>query len=135
MLQYYRFKDALNLFKEGKLEDGRKALGELQSEYISMADELAALKAQVQEYEDILYLARNLVFDGSAYWLMTGSLRQGPFCRQCYAERGRLVRLIETDGAFQCPACVLEIPMQEEETKTQAEVRPAAQAKILPFAR
>ena len=118
MLQYYRFRDALNLFNSGKMEDGRRVLRELQSEYISMADELSELRAQVQEYEDILYLARNLVFDGSCYWLLTGSLRQGPFCRH---------------GVFPCPNCSRDTRM-DETPDNAADAKPRkAHAKVIPF--
>lgn len=133
MLQYYRFRDALNLFNSGKMEDGRRVLRELQSEYISMADELSELRAQVQEYEDILYLARNLVFDGSCYWLLTGSLRQGPFCRHCYAKNGLLVRLLDENGVFHCPNCSRDTRM-DETPDNAADAKPRkAHAKVIPF--
>ena len=133
MLHYYRFKDALSLFSAGKLEEGRRILRELLSEYISMADELNALRAQVQEYEDILYLARNLIFDGSYYWLLTGSLRQGPFCPHCYAKNGLLVRLLGEDGVFRCPNCLrdMRIPKKEETAPNAEAVQ--THAKIIPF--
>ena len=64
MLDYYRFKEIHDLFMKGKTEEARHVLMEMQSRYVSLCDENTMLKMQVQEFEDILYLSRNLVFDG-----------------------------------------------------------------------
>ena len=60
---------------------------------------------QLQEYEDILYLARNLAFDGELYWLETGTIRQGPFCPNCYDRDGLLMRLSGERHDRYCTTC------------------------------
>ncbi len=105
MLEYYRFKAVHDLFVKGKMDEARRELAELQRRYVTLCDENTTFKMQLQEYEDILYLARNLVFDGRFYWLETGSMRQGPFCPQCYDEDGLLMRLSgEREERF-CTTC------------------------------
>lgn len=95
MLEYYRFKVIHNLFLKGKTEEACIQLRELQKRYVDLCEENAVLKANAREYEDILFLARNFVFDGSFYWLITGSIKQGPFCPNCYTRDGQLVRITE----------------------------------------
>lgn len=106
MLEYYRFKEALDCCMQGDADKAREILAELQQKYIEVCDENAMLRSQVAEYEDILYLAKNLEYDGRCYWLFTGSIRQGPFCRKCYDEHGLLTRLHEEGGdQWQCLSC------------------------------
>jgi hypothetical protein len=105
MLDYYRFKTVSELFLQGKEEEARFELAELQRRYVALCDENTTLKMQAQEYEDILYLSRNLVFDGEFYWLTTGSIRQGPFCPTCYNRDGLLMRLSGDAGERHCGTC------------------------------
>lgn len=105
MLEYYRFKDVYDLFIQGKPEEAKKTLQELQARYLTICDENISLRSQVQGYEDILYLARNLVFDGTFYWLITGSIKQGPFCPNCYNRDGLLLRLTDEGSSRQCITC------------------------------
>lgn len=104
MLEYYRFKAINKLFMQGQIEAGCLQLRALQKRYLDLAEENAVLKANMRELEDILFLARNMVFDGVFYWLITGGIRQGPFCPLCYKDKGRISRVLE--GATpRCPAC------------------------------
>lgn len=105
MLEYYRFKEVYDLFIQGKAEEAKNALRELQARYLTICDENISLRSQVQGYEDILYLARNLVFDGTFYWLITGSIKQGPFCPNCYNRDGLLLRLTDEGSNRQCITC------------------------------
>ena len=105
MLDYYRYKDVLELFVNGQTEEAKYLLMELQARHIALTDENSNLKTQVQEYEDILFISKNLLFDGSSYWLMTSGVKQGPFCRNCYSQDGQLIRLVETSDAWRCPNC------------------------------
>lgn len=105
MLDYYLFKQVLDLCGGGKAEEAREILAELQAKFIEVCDENSFLKAQVNEYEDILYLAKNLHFDGMCYWLQTGSIKQGPFCQYCYDKNGLLIRLNEHDEGWRCFTC------------------------------
>ena len=105
MLDYYRFKAVSDLFMQGKTEEARLELAELQRRYVALCDENTTFKMQVQEYEDVLYLARNLILDGQFYWLITGNIKQGPFCHHCYNRDGLLMRLSGDPGERYCTAC------------------------------
>jgi len=105
MLDYYLFKQVHELFLMGKAEEARNILADLQEKYIEISDENALLKTQIQEFEDILYLAKNLEYDGRSYWLKTGSIKQGPFCQTCFDKDGLLIRLEENESAWRCSAC------------------------------
>lgn len=105
MLEYYRFKTVHELFMRGLEEEALAHLAALQKKYVALCDENTTFKMQAQEYEDILYLARNLVFDQQFYWLNTGSIKQGPFCPACYDRDGLLIRLSGERYDRHCPAC------------------------------
>lgn len=104
MLEYYRFKVIHNLFLKGKTEEACIQLRELQKRYVDLCEENTVLKANAREYEDILFLARNFVFDGTFYWLITGNIKQGPFCPNCYTRDGQLVRITEMSPR-RCSSC------------------------------
>ncbi len=146
MLEYYRFRTVHDLFVKGLTDEARMELAELQHRYVLLCDENASLKMQVQEYEDALYLARNLTFDGNFYWLTTGSIRQGPFCPSCYDRDGLLMRLSGEAGERYCPACreqffdALREPMavavpQEPEISRMPPAPALRKAKRIPFVR
>lgn len=105
MLEYYRFKVVSDLFMQGKTEEARLELTELQRRYVALCDENTTCKMQIQEYEDVMYLARNLILDGQFYWLITGNIKQGPFCPQCYTRDGLLMRLSGDPGERFCTLC------------------------------
>ena len=143
MLDYYRYKDVLELFVNGQTEEAKYLLMELQARHIALTDENSNLKTQVQEYEDILFISKNLLFDGSCYWLMTSGVKQGPFCRNCYAQDGQLIRLVEMTDAWRCPNCnSLRIgddlhaqPGQEllPEAANDDSLKSARPGKVIPF--
>ncbi|MDR2489303.1 MAG: hypothetical protein LBD42_07415 [Desulfovibrio sp.] len=112
MLEYHRFKAVGDLFIKGRHEDARLELAELQRRYVTLCDENITCKVQIQEYEDILYLARNLIRDGGFYWLITGSIKQGPFCHACYDRDGLLIRLSGEAGSRFCSYCRESFLMQ-----------------------
>ena len=58
MLDYYRYKEVLQLFDSNKITEAKSALMELQARHIALADENTILKTQLQEYEDILYISK-----------------------------------------------------------------------------
>lgn len=105
MLDYYRFKEVHDLFLKGKTEEARQNMAELQARYVALCDENSMLRTQIEGYEDILYLSRNLIFDGAFYWLITGSIKQGPFCPVCYNRDGLLLRLTDDGVTRQCLSC------------------------------
>ena len=114
MLEYHRFRQVYDLFMKGREADAKEELAELQGRYVALCDENTSLKMQLQEYEDILYLARNLVFDGNFYWLITGSIRQGPFCPSCYDREGLLMRLSGEPPERFCSSCRAVYPQARE---------------------
>lgn len=135
MLDSHRFKDIEDLFSSGRTSEARHLLMEMQARYIAICDENAILKMQVHEFEDILYLARNLVFDGSCYWLVAGGIKQGPFCPCCYDREGALIRLDaeETgDGKWRCATCGVVIDREYAQVPLSSS-RPRRSAKVLPF--
>ena len=139
MLDYYRYKDVLELFVNGQTEEAKYLLMELQARHIALTDENSTLKNQVQEYEDVLFIAKNLLFDGSCYWLMTSGIKQGPFCRDCYAHNGQLIRLVEMPDAWRCPNCnsvrVQEFQGEENlpEAVNHVGGKNIRQGKVIPF--
>lgn len=150
MLNYYRFKMVSDLFMQGKIEEARLELAELQRRYVALCDENTSHKMQVQEYEDILYLSRNLILDGKYYWLITGSIKQGPFCPHCYDQDGLLMRLAGDPGERYCTMCRMNYtepaPVQElamaiaqefcnQEAGIATRDRAQKRAKIIPFGR
>ena len=105
MLEYFRFKEIHDLYTSGQIEDARHQLSELQARYVNLCDENAVLRTQIQGYEDILYLSRSLIFDGIFFWLITGSIKQGPFCPVCYNRDGLLLRLTDDGASRHCLTC------------------------------
>ncbi len=128
MLDYYLFKQVHDLYEQGRTENARLILRELQEKYIETCDENAMLKTQVQEYEDVLYLAKNLEYDGFSYWLKTGTIKQGPFCQQCFDKDGLLIRLHEHSDSWKCLTCgaVYERTKDVEEEEKVSPVRERA---------
>lgn len=105
MLEYYRFKVINDLFSKGLIEEAGFQLVELQRRYVALCDENTTLKSQMQEYEDIIYLKDNLHLRDQFYWLVTGSIRQGPFCPKCYDRHGLLTRLSGEPSDRRCAYC------------------------------
>ncbi len=134
MLEYYKFKNINDLFMQGKHEEAQQLLAEMQARYVAVCDENSLLKMQVQEMEDVLFFARNLIFDGSCYWLITGSVRQGPFCPSCYNREGALIRLDTHDGEWRCPVCDSVHESMVHQIMRRSTPQPVAkQAKVIPF--
>ncbi|CAK7063639.1 MAG: hypothetical protein DELT_01540 [Desulfovibrio sp.] len=105
MLEFFRFKEIHDLYSRGQVEDARQQLSELQARYVNLCDENTILRTQIQGYEDILYLSRSLIFDGIFFWLITGSIKQGPFCPVCYNRDGLLLRLTDDGTSRHCLTC------------------------------
>ncbi len=105
MFDHNRFKDIENLLEKGRKNEALHLITEMQARYIALSDENSLLRMQVHEFEDMLYLSRNLIFDGSCYWLITKGVKQGPFCPHCYNRDGALIRLDEEKGQWRCITC------------------------------
>lgn len=143
MLEYYRFKQVSDLFLAGKTEEAKLQLAELQRRYVKLCDENLTRRTQLQEYEDILYLERNLYFDERFYWLVTGGIKQGPFCPSCYNKDGLLVRLAGEPHDRYCTYCqqsyasepfAVAVPHEPEHTAL-ATKSPQRRGKVIPFSR
>lgn len=132
MLDYYRFKDIDDLFAKGRHTEARHLLMEMQTRYIAACDENSTLRMQVHEFEDILYLARNLIFDGACYWLITGGIKQGPFCQQCYNHYGALIRLDSEEGRWRCVSCGAVHERESAPGQVMLSSAPKA-ATVIPF--
>lgn len=146
MLDYERFKLINDLFRQGRGDEARSQLMELQSHCIALRDEMHILKTQVQEFEDIIFLSKSLHFDRQFYWIKIASVKQGPFCPQCYERDGSLMRLESRRNVLLCPycgaehlraaMCALEGAPSENNTgdANQLSTLPR-QARVIPFAR
>ncbi|MDR3358845.1 MAG: hypothetical protein LBN96_08365 [Desulfovibrio sp.] len=149
MLDYYRYKSVSELMAQNKPDEARLLLAELQRRYVSVCDENAALRTQIQEFDDILYIARNLVIERGFYWLITGAVRQGPFCPTCCKRDGLLVRLVGDRKGLICSNCRGIFPSLRHKPEAAAMASPdcipgtrasgpeysAGKAKVLPFRR
>ena len=133
MLEYYRYKEVSELYAQNRVEEARRILMELQARYIVMCDENATLRLRIQEFENVLYMADNLIFDGFSYWLLTGTIRQGPFCRMCYEREGALIRLERLEDELVCPLC--NATCERAPLRRAMSRRAPNTAKIIPFAR
>lgn len=118
MLDYYKFKEVSELFLTGKTREAKQQLQALQTKYISLCDEVSALKQQVNEFDDILHLSQNLLFDGNYYWLKTGTVRHGPFCATCCKEEGLLIRLPHGGSKKLCWRCGKQYEAISQPTST-----------------
>lgn len=146
MLDYERFKLINDLFMQGRGEEARSQLMELQSYCIALRDEMSTLKTQVQEFEDIIFLSKSLHFDRQFYWIKIASVKQGPFCPQCYERDGTLMRLESRRNMLLCPycgaehlraaVCALEDGHREENARNDGTLSAQPrQARVIPFAR
>lgn len=137
MIEYYRFYEVEKLINQGKFDQALVELRSLQKLYIELAQENAKLRVQLHDLEDVLSISRNIIFDGDAYWIISGGQKQGPFCPRCYHENGDLIRMnIEKrldaydKSIWTCPHCQFTAEPEIEIDTAQA---PAPKAKIIPF--
>ena len=134
MLDYWKFKEIGELFLQGRFKEARRILMELQARYIALCDEVRILRKQVQDFEDILFLSQHLIPDGEQYWLQTGSIKHGPFCKPCYEHTGKLIRLESHKSVWRCPYCGLLHNREPALQMALAANSPSArQGKIIPF--
>jgi hypothetical protein len=134
MLGYWKFKKIRELFIRGHFEAARRIVMELQARYIALHDEVGVLKKQVQEFEDILFLSQNLIVEGEQYWLRTGSIKHGPFCKPCYEYTGKLIRLESHASVWRCSYCGLLYTRAPAPRAALAANSPLSrQGKIIPF--
>ena len=141
MIEYYKFNEIQSLILEGKLSESIKLIKELQDIFLVISDENFTLKVQVHELEDLLFLSRKLIYDGSAYWFISEGGRQGPFCFKCYHKDGSLIRMkteeqnpITLDGGnlekWVCSRCNTVVTTEPENSD---KVESLPQAKIHKF--
>ncbi len=99
------FKRTLDLFKNGRFEEGEILLKTLQDEYLAVCEENEALKSQLNEVAEVLDLAERVEYDGQKYWLNEDGTRKGPFCQLCYDRDGILVHLQSHGTHWECQSC------------------------------
>lgn len=105
MQDFYKFKEISDLIHRGQVEEANLLLASIQAKYIYVCDQNNFLRTQLQQLEETLFFAKNLYFDEICYWLNTGGIKQGPFCKQCYEQDGALIRLEPHNSLWICPTC------------------------------
>ena len=88
--------------------------------------------------------------NGGFYWLITGSIKQGPFCPTCYDRDGLLMRLSGDAGSRFCVSCresfAAPVPMLDLAAPHDERVndkpylmlvreKPQRKAKVIPFSK
>ncbi len=137
MIEYYRFYEVESLISQGKLKEAAEELRSLQKLYLELSQENSKLKVQLHELEEILSISRNIIFDGDAYWLISGGEKQGPFCPKCYHANGDLIRMhvykkdeFNLKTKWVCPHCSFSA---EPDVDLDTGKAPSQRAKIIPF--
>lgn len=137
MIEYYRFYEVETLINQGKLKEAFEELHTLQKLYMELSQENAKLKVQLHDTEEILSISRNIIFDGDAYWLISGGEKQGPFCPKCYHANGDLIRMtviqkseFNPKTSWVCPHCSFAT---EPDVDLESAKSPVPRAKIIPF--
>ncbi len=138
MFDYYKFYEVENLLSQGRIKEVQQNLKNLKQEFLNLQDEVGKLRNQNHYLEELLFISRNLIFDGDAYWLISEGQKQGPFCPNCYHQNGSLIRLrVENESDYKfnhrelwhCDHCSLVVsPEVEQEKKSVKE-----SAKVIPF--
>ena len=135
MLDYRRFKEINELFASGHAEEARRLLMELQSRCIALKDERDRLKLRLHSFEDVLHISSNLFMENGLYWLrLPDSVKQGPFCPQCYDSEGGLIRLERDRGALLCAYCGSRYKSSLHILNGLEDMSASHKAHILPFA-
>lgn len=133
MLDYHSFKKINEFFTQGRNDEARRMLMELQSRYIALRDEMSTLKTQVQAFEDIIFLSKSLHFDRQFYWIKIADVKQGPFCPCCYDRDGTLMKLEGLAHALHCAYCGSEYARAQAVGAEQVDPR-RRHARLIPFA-
>ncbi|MDK2956397.1 MAG: hypothetical protein PWQ57_1893 [Desulfovibrionales bacterium] len=110
MLKAQAFKQAQQLFAQGKVQEATELLEHLQEEYVTLCDENKALRSQLSEVAEVLDMSEHMEFDGQKYWINEENERKGPFCQICYDRDGLLIRLQERSRHFLCHGCGSHYP-------------------------
>lgn len=126
------FKRALDLFENGRFEEGRILLKSLQDEFLAVCEENEILKEQLNEVAEVLDLAERVEYDGQKYWLVESGSRKGPFCQLCYDRDGLLVHLQSHGNHWECQSCesLYMAPKPTLKTTKPALEKPAAKKTI-----
>lgn len=94
-------KDVVKVAREiDNVELNRKII-DLQTEAISLIEENAKLKKEVQELTEKLAFQGSLKHRDGAYWK---SDDDGPFCMPCWDDKHKLMRMNGPD-VYHCPTC------------------------------
>jgi ribosomal protein L37AE/L43A len=81
------------------LADAKIAIAEIQQTLIEKDAELKTAQNQ-------LMIKSTLKWESPYYWLIEGSLKDGPFCQHCYDKNKELIRLQGNgEGYWECMAC------------------------------
>lgn len=121
--------------QEHKLTEATSLVNTIHTDYYQLQEENTQLRIQLQELKDVLFISRNLIFDGDAYWLISDGQKLGPFCQRCYHTHGSLIRLhvedtdsiMENWSCSQCNTCITPT------MPTDKAPAPRKRATIIPF--
>ncbi|MEW6688059.1 MAG: hypothetical protein AB1452_03100 [Pseudomonadota bacterium] len=99
------YKDIIELIKKGATVEAQEKIMELRETALGLQEENLGLREKVRQLEDGLKIKQQLKFERTAYWLIDGQTKDGPFCQRCYDVDQKLVRLQDYDGSWFCVAC------------------------------
>ncbi len=100
------YKEIVDLLKKGATFEAQEQIMALREAAIALQEENIALREKVKILEEQLKIKSQIEFDGSVYWLVEGTNRNGPFCQRCYDVDQKLVRLQDWDpDVWACHAC------------------------------
>ena len=135
MMKAASFKKAYQLFLQGRHDEGREMLEDLQAEYVELCDEVKFLKGQLVEVAEIVDLAGSMEYDGQKYWYVEDLQRRGPYCQLCYDRDGLLIRLQEKERNWKCLSCnnIFARPRTLEEPVATEKNRGKVMSGVIPL--
>jgi hypothetical protein len=130
VLKAQAFKQAQQLFAQGKIQQATELLEHLQEEYVTLCDENKTLRSQLSEVAEVLDMSEHMEFDGQKYWIIEDNERKGPFCQLCYDRDGLLIRLQEKSRHFLCHGCGSHYP-RPNSTEGDATAESQPQSRVV----
>lgn len=103
------FNTALDLLKKGATLEAQEQISSLREKHVSLREENINLREENQKLKKQLSSQLTLTYEAPYYWKIEGTVKDGPFCQQCYDSSNELVRLQKDDsygeGAWECKKC------------------------------
>lgn len=110
MLKLPSYKEIIELMKKGATLEAQEKIMELRESALNLQKENICLKERITILEKELEIKKQILWDGTVYWLKEDENNQdGPFCQKCYDSDKKLVRLQKsfekTLGDWYCLVC------------------------------